>query len=87
MRLIKKIAIGLAVVLVVLVAAGWWLTRGEPAEYSVLQVSGTDPLLAEPDAQTIPTVEVAEPIGWPDGAAPDAAGRALRRVLGALPLR
>lgn len=80
MRLLKKIAIGLAVVIVVLVAAGWWLTRGDPAEYSVLQVSGTDPLLAEPDEQTIPTVQVAEPIGWPGGAAPDAAeGLAVNR--------
>jgi glucose/arabinose dehydrogenase len=73
MRLLKKIAIGLAVVVVILVAAGWWVTRGVPAEFSVLQVSGPDPQLAEPDEQTIPTVEVAEPIGWPDGAAPDAA--------------
>jgi glucose/arabinose dehydrogenase len=73
MRILKKIAIGLVAVIVLLIAAGWWLTRGEPAEYSVLQVSGSDPLLAEPDEQTVPTVEVAEPIGWPDGAAPDAA--------------
>ena len=73
MRLLKKIAIGLAVVIVILVAAGWWVTRGDPAEYTVLEVSGTDPQLAKPDAQTIPTVQVAEPIGWPDGAAPDAA--------------
>ena len=80
MRLLKKIAIGLGVLIVVLVAAGWWLTRGVPAEYSVLQVSGTDPLLAEPDEQTIPTVSVAEPIGWADGAAPDAAeGLAVNR--------
>jgi glucose/arabinose dehydrogenase len=73
MRLLKKIAIGLVAVVLILVALGWWLTRGEPAEHSVLEVSGTDPTLAEADAQTIPTVWVAEPIGWPDGAAPDAA--------------
>jgi glucose/arabinose dehydrogenase len=73
MRILKKIAIGLVVVLVILLALGWWLTRGSPAEYSLAQVSGTDPLLAAPDEQTIPTVQVAEPIGWPDGAKPDAA--------------
>ena len=69
----KKIAIGLVVVIVILVVAGWWVLRGEPAEYTVAQVTGTDPLLAEADPQTIPTVQVAKPIGWADDAAPDAA--------------
>ena len=73
MRILKKIAIGLVVVIVLLAAAGWWVLRGDPAEYSVEQVTGTDPVLAEPDAQMVPTVAVAEPIGWPDGAAPEAA--------------
>ena len=73
MRILKKIAIGLLVVIVVLAAAGWWVTRGVPAEYTLAQVTGTDPLLAEPDEQTVPTVQVAAPIGWADGAAPDAA--------------
>ena len=80
MRLLKKIAIGLLVVIIILVAAGWWVLRGDPAEYTVAEVAGTDPVLAEPDAQTIPTVDVAEPIGWADGAAPDAAeGLAVNR--------
>jgi glucose/arabinose dehydrogenase len=34
------------------------------------KVTGTDPELAEPDPQTIPTVQVAKPIGWEEGAAP-----------------
>jgi len=80
MRLLKKIAIGLVVVILLLVITGWWVLRGSPAEYTVAQVTGEDPLLAEPDPQTIPTVEVAEPIGWPDGAAPEAAeGLAVNR--------
>ena len=37
------------------------------------QVTGTDPVIAAPDAQTIPTVAVAEPIGWDEGEAPEAA--------------
>ena len=73
MGILKKIAIGLLVAIVILAAAGWWVLRGDRAEYTVAQVTGADPLLAEPDPQTIPTVQVAEPIGWPDGAAPDAA--------------
>ena len=73
MRILKKIAIGLLVVLLILGVAAWWIIRGDPAEYTVAEVSGTDPKLAEPDPQTIPTVGVVRPIGWPDGAAPKAA--------------
>src|SRR5512139_1618133 len=73
MRILKKIAIGLLVVLLILGVAAWWIIRGDPAEYTVTEVSGTDPKLAEPDPQTIPTVGVVRPIGWPDGAAPKAA--------------
>jgi glucose/arabinose dehydrogenase len=73
MRILKKIAIALAVLLLVLVVAGWWVLRGDPAELSVDEVAGTDPTLAEPDEQMIPTVWVAEPVGWPEGAAPEAA--------------
>lgn len=73
MRILKKIAIGLLVVLLILGAAAWWIIRGDPAEYTLAEVTGTDPKLAEPDPQTIPTVGVVKPIGWPDGAAPKAA--------------
>src|SRR5688500_16999002 len=73
MSFLKKFAIGLLIVVLLLGLAGWWVLRGDPSEYTVAQVTGTDPLLAKPDVQTIPTVSVAEPIGWPDGAAPQAA--------------
>ena len=73
MRILKKLAIGLLVLVVLLAGIGWWIVRGDPAEYSVEQVTGSDPLIAEPDAQTIPTVAVAEPVGWADGEAPEAA--------------
>lgn len=73
MSTLKKIAIGLLVVVVVLAIAGWWIARGDQAEYDVAQVTGTDPKLAEPDPETIPTVGVAKPIGWAAGAAPKAA--------------
>jgi glucose/arabinose dehydrogenase len=80
MRMLKKIAIGLAVVLVLLALAGWWVVRGDPADLPLEQVTGADPQLADPDPQTIPTVDVARPIGWPDGAAPvAAAGLAVNR--------
>ncbi|MGX7896143.1 PQQ-dependent sugar dehydrogenase [Tsuneonella sp. HG222] len=73
MGILKKIGIAVVVLLVVLAVAGWWVLRGDPAEYSVEAVTGDDPQLHEPDPQTIPTVKVFEPAGWPDGAAPGAA--------------
>ncbi|WP_126173318.1 PQQ-dependent sugar dehydrogenase [Altericroceibacterium xinjiangense] len=69
----KKILIALAIVFLILAALGWWVTRGDTADYNMAQVTGDDPLLAEPDPETIPTVQVATPIGWPDGATPEAA--------------
>jgi glucose/arabinose dehydrogenase len=71
--MLKKIAIGLLVLVVVLAGVGWWILRGDPAEHSVDDVSGTDPLIVAPDAQTIPTVDVAAPVGWAEGEAPAAA--------------
>ena len=80
MRILKKIAIGLLVLAVVLAGTGWWILRGDPAEHSLEEVTGTDPVIAEPDAQTIPTVDVAAPVGWAEGQAPEAAqGLAVNR--------
>src|SRR5690606_41326016 len=73
MRILKKLAIAVLVLAVVLVGSGGWILRGDPAEYGVDEVTGTDPVIAEPDAQMIPTVGVAEPVGWGEGQAPAAA--------------
>ncbi len=73
MRILKKIGIALLVLLVVLAIALWWVSRGDPADLSVEAVTGDDPQLHEPDPQTIPTVKVFKPVGWPDGTAPEAA--------------
>jgi glucose/arabinose dehydrogenase len=70
MSTLKKVGVGAAVILLLLVALGWWLTRGQTAELTEQEVTGTDPVLAEPNEQTIPTVVIAEPVGWADGAAP-----------------
>jgi hypothetical protein len=64
MSILKKIGIGLVVVILLLAVAAWWVVRGSPADYSVAAVSGTEPTLAAPDPQTLPTVDVATPIGW-----------------------
>ncbi len=73
MSTFKKIQI--AILILLLLAAGiiWYLFQGEPAQYTLEQTTGTEPVLAAPDPQLVPTVDIAAPIGWPDGAAPVAA--------------
>ncbi|HTN15008.1 MAG TPA: sorbosone dehydrogenase family protein [Sphingomonadaceae bacterium] len=73
MRILKKILIGLLVLIVALAIAGYFILRGDPAKIPFDQVTGTDPKLAEPDPQTIPTVKIAKPVGWKAGEAPVAA--------------
>ena len=73
MSLFKKILIALLVLIVLLAIAGYFLTRGNSASLSVAAVTGTDPELVEPNAETIPTVQIADPVGWPRDAVPAAA--------------
>lgn len=69
----RKVLLGIIVFLVLLVGVLFWLTRGDTAGLSVQDVAGTEPILEEPDAEAIPTINIAEPIGWEAGAAPVAA--------------
>lgn len=73
MAILRKIAIALLVFVLVTGAGLFFLTRGDTADLSVEDVAGTDPVLQEGDAQTIPTVEVAKPVGWKAGEVPQAA--------------
>ena len=73
MTVLKKAGIALLVLIVVLAAAAWWVLRGNRAEYSVEEVTGDDPVLAQPRAERIPTVKVFSPVGWDEGEVPDAA--------------
>ena len=80
MRILKKILIALLVFVLVVGAFLWWATRGDPAQLTLEQTMGTDPVLAQPDEQTFPTVAVAKPIGWGvDGAPVAAEGLAVNR--------
>jgi glucose/arabinose dehydrogenase len=73
MAIFRKIAIALGI-LIVLVGAGlWFLTRGDTAALSVEEVAGTDPVLTEGDPQSFPTVKIAEPVGWQADEAPQPA--------------
>ena len=69
----KKITATILVLVLVLLFAAAWVVRGNPADLSVLQVTGTDPVLAEAEPETLPTVRIATPIGWQENERPVAA--------------
>jgi len=73
MSTLKKLGIAAIVIILLLLGIAWWILRGDSADLSLAQVTGSDPVLAEPDEQMIPTVNIAKPVGWAEGAAPDAA--------------
>lgn len=80
MSTVKKIGIGLLVLVLVVVVAGWLVTRPDRADLTWARVTGVDPELAEPEAEMIPTVGIAEPVGWAAGQAPTpAAGLTVTR--------
>lgn len=70
MAIFRKIAIALVVLVVIVGIALFILTRGDTADLPVEEVTGTDPVLQEGDAQTFPTVQIAEPVGWQADEAP-----------------
>ena len=73
MNRLRKSLIAIGLLIVVLVGFGTWLLSGQSAQFTEAQVTGLKPKLAEPDPQTIPTIRVADPIGWKTGEAPVAA--------------
>src|SRR3546814_933821 len=73
MTFMRKLLITLLVIVLVLGVAIFWILRGESAEVPFDQVTGTDPLVEEAEGNLIPTVRIAKPVGWPDGAVPAAA--------------
>ncbi|OYY89241.1 MAG: sorbosone dehydrogenase [Sphingomonas sp. 28-66-16] len=58
--------------LVLLVAAGMWyvVSRPDVARLSVAEVSGSRPKITDPRKQIVPTIKVADAVGWPAGAKP-----------------
>lgn len=65
------VVLGVLVVVALLFAAYVWY--GNPSDRPIEATMGTDPVLVEAESEWIPSVSLAEPIGWPEGAAPDAA--------------
>ena len=73
MSLVKKIGLGLLVFLFALAIFAWFALRGDIADVPFEDVVGTDPMLEEPDAESIPTVAIADPVGWGNDEVPIAA--------------
>ncbi len=73
MTRIRKILLALLIVFLLLVVAAFFLTRGDTANVALEDVTGTDPTLEEPNAEAIPTVQIAKPVGWAEGDKPVAA--------------
>jgi glucose/arabinose dehydrogenase len=73
MRLYQRLLILLAIIIVALAIAWFALTRPDVAKLSPEAVSGAKPNLTEPRIQSIPTVKVADVVGWQNGATPVAA--------------
>ncbi|MEM9397744.1 MAG: PQQ-dependent sugar dehydrogenase [Pseudomonadota bacterium] len=73
MGVIRKLAIAIAIF--VLIAGGglYFLSRGDTADLTVAEVTGTEPVLQAPEAEAFPTVQIATPVGWADGQLPAAA--------------
>jgi glucose/arabinose dehydrogenase len=66
----SKILTFIALIVLILGGAGWYLTRGDTAQLSVEAVSGTKPKITAARQQDIPTVNIAKVVGWADGAKP-----------------
>lgn len=69
----RKLLVALAVFLLVIGGFVFWIWRGVPAEHTIEELSGKDPVIAEAKEETIPSIAIARPVGWAAGEAPQAA--------------
>ena len=66
-----KRALILVAVLAVFLFAGWFFfLRGQSATLSVEAVTGVKPTITRPTNESIPTVNIADPVGWKQGEMP-----------------
>lgn len=68
-----KTFVTLGAIVAALFLFGAWIWHGTPARYSEADLSGKWPAMAEADAEVIPSVAVAKPVGWAQGEAPTGA--------------
>ena len=69
----RKLLIATAAIIVIGSTTYWFASRPDVAQLSVEAASGVRPKLIDPRRETIPTVKIADAVGWPAGAKPVAA--------------
>ena len=69
----RKLLVALAVFALVFGGFFYWVWRGTPAQHTLEQLSGKDPVLVEPKNEMIPSVAIAKSVGWGANEAPTAA--------------
>lgn len=69
----KHVLIVLGIIVLIGIGVVTWLAWPDKARLSVDQVAGRVPTISAPREQTIPTVDIAKPIGWANGAKPSVA--------------
>ena len=67
---LRKTLIITLVVIVAIVAVGWYLLQPTKAKYGDEELTGTDPLIAAIEEETIPSIGIMDPVGWADGESP-----------------
>lgn len=70
----KTALIFLASILVALAGTYFYLSRGQVAQLPQSALEGRVPQFTAPRKEILPTVKIADPVGWAAGAAPKAAG-------------
>lgn len=74
----KHTLIVLGILALIAIAVVYWLSRPDVAKLDINAVTGARPEISAPRRQTIPTVKVADAVGWARGAKPvPAAGLAV----------
>jgi glucose/arabinose dehydrogenase len=66
----KYILMAIASLIIAVGGIFFYLSRPDVAKLPVTALEGREPKFTEPRRQIIPTVKIAKPIGWADGAAP-----------------
>ncbi|MBN8502348.1 MAG: sorbosone dehydrogenase family protein [Sphingomonadales bacterium] len=69
----RKLLVALSVFLLVIGGFVLWVWRGTPAEHTVDELSGKDPVIVEAKEERIPSIAIARPVGWNKDEAPVAA--------------
>ena len=69
----RNVVVFFGLILAIVIGFLIYLWIGNPADMTVDEVSGTDPVIAPAEMERFPTVKLLEPSGWADGAAPVAA--------------